>query len=253
MGVGALQQKRAQDARTAALGEAVAADRARHVQEQVESFKTHLERFARLHRSEINKDPEFRAAFARMTASIGVDPLASSKGFWGEALGLGDFYYELAIQIADVCMATRAVNGGLLSMDDLLNRLRRMRGGKDHITDADVSQALKKLASLGGGYRIVALGGAGRYVLSVPEELSADTADVLRAATAAGRAYIMVDEVCGATPATDGMRALPGWDRGRAQRACDSLLRDGLAWLDAQAGPSGPRYYIAALNSHVLL
>ena len=34
-----------------------------------------------------------------MCTSIGVDPLASSKGFWSEMLGFGDFYYELAVQV----------------------------------------------------------------------------------------------------------------------------------------------------------
>ena len=34
-----------------------------------------------------------------MCASIGVDPLASSKGFWSEMLGVGDFYYELGVQV----------------------------------------------------------------------------------------------------------------------------------------------------------
>ena len=30
-----------------------------------------------------------------MCASIGVDPLASNKGFWSNMLDIGDFYYEL--------------------------------------------------------------------------------------------------------------------------------------------------------------
>lgn len=38
-----------------------------------------------------------------MCASIGVDPLSSGKGFWS-VLGIGDFYYELAVQIVEVCI-----------------------------------------------------------------------------------------------------------------------------------------------------
>ena len=34
-----------------------------------------------------------------MCASIGVDPLASNKGFWSNMLDIGDFYYELGINI----------------------------------------------------------------------------------------------------------------------------------------------------------
>ena len=35
-----------------------------------------------------------------MCASIGVDPLASNKGFWSNMLDIGDFYYELGSNIA---------------------------------------------------------------------------------------------------------------------------------------------------------
>ena len=34
-----------------------------------------------------------------MCASIGVDPLASNKGFWSNMLDIGDFYYELGNNI----------------------------------------------------------------------------------------------------------------------------------------------------------
>ncbi len=33
--------------------------------------------------------------------SPGVDPLASGKGFWAELLGVGDFYFELTVQVRD--------------------------------------------------------------------------------------------------------------------------------------------------------
>jgi hypothetical protein len=35
----------------------------------------------------------------------GVDPLASNKGFWGKLLGVGDFYYELAVQVGRSCLS----------------------------------------------------------------------------------------------------------------------------------------------------
>ena len=38
--------------------------------------------------------------------------LLASKGFWAEMLGVGDFYYELGVQIVEVCMATNHRNGG---------------------------------------------------------------------------------------------------------------------------------------------
>lgn len=51
-----------------------------------------------------------------MCANIGVDPLASNKGMWAQLLGFGDFYYELGVQVVEACLATRAVNGGLMDL-----------------------------------------------------------------------------------------------------------------------------------------
>lgn len=70
---------------------------------QFDSFKTNLEEFAVKYKEEIKRDAQFRKQFQDMCANIGVDPLASSKGFWSEVLGVGDFYYELAVQIIEIC------------------------------------------------------------------------------------------------------------------------------------------------------
>lgn len=47
--------------------------------------------------NDIRKNPIFRSQFHEMCAKVGVDPLASNKGFWAELLGIGDFYYELGV------------------------------------------------------------------------------------------------------------------------------------------------------------
>jgi hypothetical protein len=57
----------------------------------------------RKYKSQIKSDPYFRMQFQTMCEKIGVDPLASSKGIWGELLGLGDFYYELGKQSSMLC------------------------------------------------------------------------------------------------------------------------------------------------------
>ncbi|MEQ2173216.1 ESCRT-II subunit protein snf8 [Goodea atripinnis] len=80
---------------------------------QLETFKSNLEEFASKHKQEIRKNSQFRVQFQEMCAAIGVDPLASGKGFWSEMLGVGDFYYELGVQIIEVCLALKHRNGGL--------------------------------------------------------------------------------------------------------------------------------------------
>ncbi len=67
----------------------------------METFKKNLEEFAFKHKDEIKKNAQFRKQFQDMCANIGVDPLASSKGFWSEMLVRKSFnnfdlqnYYE---------------------------------------------------------------------------------------------------------------------------------------------------------------
>src|SRR5262245_7368670 len=115
------------------------------MQQQLELFKKKLEEFALKHRRAINKDPVFRKKFVDMCSKIGVDPLAcenvcfvkllsiaANKGFWSEFLGVGNFYYELSIQVADVCLRTRERNGGLIPLDELTRYLQAMRGSRAH-------------------------------------------------------------------------------------------------------------------------
>lgn len=54
-----------------------------------------------------------------MCANVGVDPLASNKGMWAQLLGFGDFYYELGVQVVEACLASKAMNGGLMDLDSL--------------------------------------------------------------------------------------------------------------------------------------
>lgn len=61
---------------------------------------------------------------------------SAGKGFWAEKLGFGDFYYELGVQIIEVCLATNHRNGGLIYLDDLRSKLLASRSvkNKDDIT-----------------------------------------------------------------------------------------------------------------------
>jgi hypothetical protein len=54
----------------------------------------------------------------------------ANKGFWAEMLGMGDFYFELSVQIAEICLKTRAQNGGLIEMEMLRELLQQARPGQ---------------------------------------------------------------------------------------------------------------------------
>lgn len=194
-----------------------------HLTRQMAVFKERLEEFAVKHKSQINKNPEFRSKFQSMTASIGVDPLASNKGFWADVLGVGNFYFELGVQIVDVCMSTRSANGGLIDMQDLLRRLKLMRGSRaSAISSDDVERAIRKLAVLGNGFSLISVGPR-KLVMSVPYEMGRDSEVVLAAAQETG--YVTLTK----------MQAVERWDEARFRRTMTTLIREGMCWIDKQA------------------
>jgi ESCRT-II complex subunit VPS22 len=100
-----------------------------HVQlsNQLETFQQALAAFASTHSAKIRANPEFRAEFARMCTIVGIDPLSSSASSshakWTAELGLGAIYFDLAVQVIEVCRRTRAENGGLISVEAATNML----------------------------------------------------------------------------------------------------------------------------------
>jgi ESCRT-II complex subunit VPS22 len=235
-GLAALMQERAREAKVAQVSHTLAADRTKHITDTMALFRDKLQDFAAKHRDDINRDPEFRRQFVMMCKNCGVDPLASNKGFWAEMLGMGDFYYELCVQVADICIATRGTNGGLIALDSLVDRLRKLRKGVA-ISDDDVKRAIDKLGQLGGGYEIVQLGPL-KYVRSVPDKLRSDATLILRRCAESGKGYTTEVELIGAL----------GWEPTRARRALADMLKDGMAWLDAGAGRGeAHRYYVPSI------
>lgn len=226
---------------------------------QLDLFSSSLRQFSSQHRNEIRKSPEFRHAFQKMCYSIGVDPLSSPlprnssgiSGMWADMLGLGDWQYELGVQIIDVCVSTRSQNGGVIAMKDLIARVTRLRTGAkakggEVVTEEDIVRSIKMLAPLGCGYEVFSLGGGGeKMVRSVPRELDTDTMVVLamllnvtNANSSAELAFVTEDSL------VEGQKSR-GWGRDRARAVLESMTtREGMLWIDQQTFP--PRYYSLA-------
>jgi ESCRT-II complex subunit VPS22 len=59
---------------------------------------------------------------------------------------INDFYYELAIQITNICIALRPKNGGFLEEQECLRLLNKLRGERaQRVELEDVSKALESL------------------------------------------------------------------------------------------------------------
>lgn len=153
-GIGAIHKQKIDAEKFRNKGTELQDSQLEQMTKQMEVFRENLEEFATKHRNEIKKNAQFRRQFQEMCAAIGVDPLASGKGFWS-VLGIGDFYYELGVQVVEVCLALNHVTGGLMELDELRRRLIAARGQKathQEITNDDILQATKKLKIFGNGY-----------------------------------------------------------------------------------------------------
>eukprot|EP01100_Stratorugosa_tubuloviscum_P011759 TRINITY_DN5332_c0_g1_i3.p1 TRINITY_DN5332_c0_g1~~TRINITY_DN5332_c0_g1_i3.p1 ORF type:complete len:190 (-),score=80.02 TRINITY_DN5332_c0_g1_i3:37-606(-) len=157
-------------------GEQIVATQLQTIEQQMQVFKSKLEEFAIKYRDKINGNAEFRRQFQIMCTSIGVDPLASKKGFWGELLGVGDFYYELAVQIVEICLKTRNTNGGIIDIDQLCNHVQTIR--HTIITIDDIERSVNHLKVLGNCFKITKIG-TQKVVQSIPDELNDDHTLVL--------------------------------------------------------------------------
>ncbi|XP_063236507.1 vacuolar-sorting protein SNF8 [Bacillus rossius redtenbacheri] len=240
VGVGAIQKQKLVQEKYRDKGTEIEENQLEQMSKQLEVFRTNLEEFAAKHKKEIKKNSEFRRHFQEMCAAIGVDPLASGKGFWS-VLGIGDFYYELSVQIVEVCLATNDKNGGLISLDELRQRLVKARGqSKQHqeITIDDLLCAAKKLRILGNGFSVFPVGKGQYLVQSVPGELSMDHTAVLHQASSSGKGNVSVST----------LQQTLGWERERTQKALDYMLKEGLAWLDTQ-DPTEQLFWFPSLFS----
>ena len=235
VGLGAIAESRKKQEHFGKVSKMIESQEIEHMQRQMASLKQNLEKFAQQHKQEISSNPIFRQQFQQMCLSVGVDPLASKKGYWAELLGFGEFYFELAVQIVDVCVLTRTINGGLIRLEDLIGRLIKKRGIKDKngITESDVRIAVDKLKCLGDGYTFMQAGNI-TYLVSVPFELNVDITQILEVAEKS--AFFN----------NDNLLALK-WAQERIDAVVNFLQQEGIIWLDIDPITGAASYYFYSL------
>ncbi|KAG4075584.1 hypothetical protein HA402_003409 [Bradysia odoriphaga] len=180
-GVGAIHKQKLEAEKYKDKGIEIQDSQFEQMAKNMDVFRENLEEFAAKHKNEIKKNAQFRRQFQEMCAAIGVDPLASGKGFWS-VLGMGDFYYELGVQVVEVCLAANHSTGGLMELDELRKRLVRARGQNakhQEITNDDILMATKKLKIFGNGFMVYSIGRDRFMVQSIPGELSLQETEIL--------------------------------------------------------------------------
>ncbi len=224
VGVAAIKARQEDKEKYSKVGTQLETEKLSSVQDTLTNFKTSLTEFARKHKSRINQDPEFRQQFHQMCISVGVDPLASGKGFWADLLGIGDFYYELSVKILNICLQTRSINGGIITLKDLLYRLRDYHGKNQsimRINREDLLRALEKVSVLGNSIRVVSLPSKEKVVLSIPMEINVEHEIIIN--------YAMESNGC--IP-RDQFLLSSNWTLDRFHRVLNPLIEEGAVWID---------------------
>ncbi|KAL5115057.1 ESCRT II complex subunit Dot2 [Pleosporales sp. CAS-2024a] len=238
-------------------GAALRTRNAQALSSQLAVFQSRLHTFARTHAKDIRANPAFRAEFARMCSALNIDFLASSYtkdaapsaaaaprgSVWAQLLGgsVHDFYFNLGVLIVEICRATRAENGGLISVTDLRSRIKVGRGigsGLD-VSDDDVKRAVESLAPLGSCFTMLSIGHRS-LIRSVPKELNTDQSTVLEAIQVLG--YVTLSM----------LQLNLDWERPRAMAVVEDCMVDGLVWVDCQAGENeywSPAFIAAATTT----
>ncbi|XP_017980716.1 PREDICTED: vacuolar protein sorting-associated protein 22 homolog 1 isoform X2 [Theobroma cacao] len=192
-GIGGLQTAAAARDQYRLLGENVAKLRTDLMKEQLATFRSQLEEFARKHKT--------------------------------------------GVQIVEICLSTRPLNGGLIDLQELCKLLRQKRKhDREAVSEDDCLRAISKLKTLGSGFEVISAGKK-KLVRSVPTELKKDHNEILELAQAQG--YVTVDEV---------ERRL-SWTHGRAIDALDTLLDEGLAMIDDGHSDGKRRYWFPCVSS----
>lgn len=240
VGVSAIHNRNQEKEKYAAVGKNLEENKISFVVDVMDKFKASLSDFATKYKDRINSDPEFRQQFHKMCLSVGVDPLASNKGFWANILGVGDFYYELGVKIIQISMHTRSSNGGMISLKELLNRLNHQgqyapaqttSAGKklpstnsqpqQKVSKDDVLRAIEKISILGNGFQIINMGHQ-KMILSVPMEVNPDFMTLLSIA----------QQYQGMITKTIITSSPYSWTKERFSLNLQPLLTEGVVWLD---------------------
>ena len=164
-------------------------------------------------------------------------------------VGIGDFYYELSVKVAEVCFATRTKNGGIMAVSEVCDTLNKSKNKNYNSKNSrskkeqqlysqnDITIAVKKLSTLGGGFRTIKVGNSD-MIVSVPTELDNDHMEIMTLAAA------HENSGGGGQPSgcitVDDIEQQLKWsnDTGRIDRAISLLLNEGMVWKDDYHGIS---------------
>lgn len=195
---------------------------------QLSVFQSAVINFANDHGDEIKLNGEFRNKFTQISQLIGIDPLElllyTSKR--NQTKPKDNFLVGLAVRIVEICQLTRDLNGGLISMKELVSILKDTHNVSIEVTEGDIEQSVSMLNTLGNGYEMLTINDKKwlKYTSAIGDSLSNDQKKIY--------------ELCGFMGGYVTYRLLRdnyGWDKVRCKTVIDEMIMNGFLWVDTQA------------------
>lgn len=209
--------------RYAQLGQLLHQQHSDELSTQLAVFRSALVNFARDHPEGITNDTEARAKFTQVCMLIGIDPLELSMQSRGS---IEQYRISLAVRLVEICNDTRAINGGLIPLKELVTILKENPEFELLVTEQDVLDCISLLNGLGKGYEMFTINGkAWLKSVSMSQSISSDQKTIYEAC-----------EFIGGYVTRTILQDNYGWDKVRAQSAIDDMIMHGFLWVDQQDG-----------------
>lgn len=222
------------------LGQTLTAKHNDQLLTQLEVLQSALVNFASDHGDEIKLNPEFRNKFTQMCLLANIDPLELLlQGNTKKNDKHANFQVALAVRIVEIGQSTRDLNGGLISIKELLVRLNDNKQISTNITDDDIQKALNILTTLGEGYNILDINGKKwlKFSSATGTNISTDQKNIY--------------ELCGfmgGFVTTRLLRDNYGWDKVRCKTVIDEMIMNGFLWIDE--GGQEPQFWVPSWVSN---
>eukprot|EP00825_Cyclidium_porcatum_P019935 TRINITY_DN22800_c0_g1_i3.p1 TRINITY_DN22800_c0_g1~~TRINITY_DN22800_c0_g1_i3.p1 ORF type:complete len:203 (+),score=33.55 TRINITY_DN22800_c0_g1_i3:148-756(+) len=190
--------------------------------------------FAQKYKEQINKNPQYRNNFNELCLKIGVDPMSSKKNVLS-SLGFGDFYIQLTMVVLDICEKEKSRNGGIMSIKDIIEKIKTRHKNLDSVTSSDICKAIDK-AKILGNFQIFNQA----YVSIVPIALSNEIERLMSLSDQYGcfTEKLIITKL--------------QWSTKLMEENINILRQQGLIWLDKKTPDKQARYYfISMLNSYL--
>lgn len=216
------------------LGSTVSQSQRDHLLTQLQVFQAALISFKSEYASEIVQNEEVRTNFAEICIAFGIDPLVVASSITGEQNNNVERSNQLCLKMIELCTLTRPINGGIISVKDLLGMINSDTWVNNDLhlqfQQSDIVEALDHLKILGSELQLVKIGKK-EYIKSIPQEINIDQSRILETADILGYVSVSV------------LRDNFGWKRVRCHSAIDELVSTGILWVDIQDGKHEVKYW----------